>query len=282
VKHIVGFSGGIDSQAAAGVVLDKYGPADTILLNSNAGGNEDPLTDAFVDWYSANVHPVIRCNAVISDMWKTPNFAEKRGFVGEDTLTFQRMIEIKGRPPSRKAQFCTEILKLRPQARWVFEHFGVGGQYEGQEYVRYTGVRRDESEARKNTPDSEWDSYFDCEVFHIIAGWPKQQCFDFVLARNETINPLYLMGFNRVGCAPCINSSKQDIANWNERRPEMLDKIRQMEKATGRTYFAPCVPGKYTNTMDEVLAWAKTDHGGKQFKLPVEREPCESKYGLCE
>jgi hypothetical protein len=26
----------------------------------------------------------------------------------------------------------------------------------------------------------------------------------------------------------------------------------------------------------------KTDHGGRQFKFPVEREPCESKYGLCE
>lgn len=282
MKHIVGFSGGIDSQAAAGVVLDKYDHADVILLNSNAGENEDPLTDTFVDWYSANVHPVIRCNAVVSDMWKTPNFAEKRGFVGEDVLTFEMMIRIKGRPPSRKAQFCTEILKLRPQARWVFQHFGVGGQFEGEEYVRYTGVRREESEARKNTPDQEWDSYFDCEVFHIIADWEKQRCFDFALARGEKINPLYLMGFNRVGCAPCINSSKQDILNWQERRPEMIDKIRRYEANTGRTYFAPCVPGMTTNTIDQILAWSKTSHGGRQFNLPQEREPCESKYGLCE
>ena len=271
MKHIVGFSGGIDSQAVAGLILDKYGPDDTILTNSNAGGNEDPLTDMWVQWYHENVHPVIRCNAVVSDMWKTTGFAEKRGFQSEEILTFTKMILVKGRPPSRKAQFCTEILKLRPQARWTFEQFGVGGQYENEEYVRYTGLRREESEARKDTPDQGWDAYFDCEVIHPIAAWKKQQCFDFVLARGEKINPLYLLGFNRVGCAPCINSSKQDI-----------EKIRRMEAETGRTYFAPCVPGKYTNTIDEILAWAKTDYGGKQFKLPVEREPCESKYGLCE
>lgn len=282
MKHIVGFSGGVDSQAVAGLILDKYGPDDVILMNSNAGGNEDPMTDAWVDYYHTEVHSVIRCHALTLDMWKTPGFAEKRGFNSDAILTFTAMIKIKGRPPSRKAQFCTEILKLRPQARWVFDNFGVGGQYEGQEYVRYTGLRREESEARKNTPDQEWDTYFDCEVFHPIAAWKKEQCFEFCLARGEKLNPLYLLGFNRVGCAPCINSSKADISNWQERRPEMIDKIRRMEAETGRTYFAPCVPGKYTNTIDEVIAWAKTDHGGRQFKIPVEREPCESKYGLCE
>lgn len=282
MKHIVGFSGGIDSQAVAGLVLDKYGHDDVILTNSNAGRNEDDLTDEFVEWYSLNVHPVIRCVALISDMWITPGFAETKGLDGNAELTFTQMIKIKGRPPSRKAQFCTEILKLRPQKRWVDEQFEAGGQYDGEDYVRYTGLRRDESEARKNTPDYEFDKYFDCEVFHPIASWTKQSCFDFVRARGEQINPLYLMGFNRVGCAPCINSSKADILNWLERRPEMIEKVRRMEAETGRTYFAPSVPGVHTNSIDQIIAWAKTSRGGRQFTLPVEHANCESKYGLCE
>ncbi|MFL6449596.1 MAG: hypothetical protein ACJ746_18230 [Bryobacteraceae bacterium] len=33
--------------------------------------------------------------------------------------------------------------------------------YEGEEYVRYTGVRRDESEARKDAPLESWDEWYD-------------------------------------------------------------------------------------------------------------------------
>lgn len=78
MKHIVGFSGGIDSQAVAGLVLDKYGREDVILLNSNAGENEDPLTDLFVEWYSKNIFPVVRTNPIVADLWKQPNYLEKK------------------------------------------------------------------------------------------------------------------------------------------------------------------------------------------------------------
>ena len=37
MKHIVGFSGGIDSQAAALWVLNRFPREDVILLNSDAG-----------------------------------------------------------------------------------------------------------------------------------------------------------------------------------------------------------------------------------------------------
>jgi hypothetical protein len=92
------------------------------------------------------------------------------------------------------------------------------------------------------------------------------------------------MGFNRVGCAPCINSSKADILNWAIRRPEMIEKVRQMEKESGRTFFAPCVPGLAMNDIDQVLTWANTKYGGKEtlFEILPERTNCESKYGLCE
>lgn len=294
MKHIVGFSGGIDSQAVAGLVLNKHGN-DTILLNSNAGGNEDPLTDLHVEWYSRYIYPVVRIHATIADFWDTPNYLvvaqAKDTKIGRtlrtvesdrSPLSFTEMIRLKARPPSRTSQFCTEILKLRPQRRWITENFGIGGQYEAESYCRYSGVRRDESERRKNTPDQEWDRYFDCDLFHPVATWTKQQCFDFVKARGEKINPLYLMGFGRVGCAPCINSGKFDILNWLERRPEMIQKVRIMEEEAGVSFFPPMVPGAHHNTIDEVIAWAKTDRGGRQFRFLPEPEACSSKYGLCE
>ena len=289
MKHIVGFSGGIDSQECLRRVRALYPAEDVIALNTSAGDNEHPFTVAFIEQYSREVFPVTVVPNLIKDMYRTPNFAENhKGLDGNAPLDFKRMIQLKGRPPSRKAQFCTEILKLRPQKRWVLENVT-------DDYERYTGVRRDESDARKNTPEREWDDYFDCYVNHPLIEVKKQECFDNVRAAGEPINPLYSLGFNRVGCAPCINSGKDDIALWASRFPEMIDKIRGWEQETGFTFFAPCVPGikpridarglmSIHNYIDEVVEWSRTTRGGRQFNIlhQFERPACESKFGLCE
>lgn len=285
MKHIVGFSGGVDSQATARWVLNRFDPKDVILTNTNAGGNEHPYTETWIAEYSQRVHPVVVVQPVMADMWETPGYAERRGYSSGDPLTFERLIEVKGRPPSRKAQFCTMYLKLIPQRRWIRQAFGPGGQFEGEEFERYTGVRRDESDARKNAAFREWDNYYDCWLNAPIADWTKQMAFDFLKAHGEEVNPLYLLGFNRVGCAPCINSGKDDILKWHQRFPEMLDKIRGWEASTKRTFFHPMVPGMVTNNVDDVIRWAHTDHGGRQVNMLTvihTRPSCESKYGLCE
>lgn len=276
MKHIVGFSGGIDSQACARWVLNRFPHEDVILLNSDAGGNEHPLTTEFVAEYSAKVHPVITVQPVVADMWRTPGFAETKGYDGNTPLTFPLMAAIKGRFPSRTAQFCTEKLKLVPTLRWIRTNLPDG------DYIRYAGVRRDESTARKDSAIDTYDDWFDCPLSHPIADWSKQMCFDYVKAHGEPINQLYLLGFNRVGCAPCINSGKDDIRNWADRFPAMIDKLRQWEEQTQRTFFRPCVPGKAINWIDEVVAWSRTKRGGKEFNIIPERQACQSKFGLCE
>jgi 3'-phosphoadenosine 5'-phosphosulfate sulfotransferase (PAPS reductase)/FAD synthetase len=269
-------------------VLDHFPREDVILLNSNAGGNEHPITTEFVRWYSKNVHPVVEVNAIIADLGGVGTHSGKtkqrrEQYCDDDLMSFVDLATVKGRFPSRKAQFCTEYLKLAPQRRWIKENVTDLGH----DIIRYSGVRRDESQQRKNTPDYKWDDYFDCYICYPIASWTKKQCFDFVKSRGERFNELYLLGFSRVGCAPCINSSKEDISQWGARFPEMIDKVRAWEQQVGRTFFAPCVPGKAINWVDEVVAWAKTTRGGKQIALPfAEAEAaaglCSSKYGLCE
>lgn len=266
-------------------VIAMFGAGNVIALNSQAGGNEDPLTVEFIQRYSKTVHEVITVDAIVADLWKTDGFAETKGLDGNAVLTFERMIELKKRPPSRKVQFCTSILKLAPQKRWMRAAFGVGGEYAGEDFERYTGVRRSESEARKNYPEREWDDYFDCWLNHPVVALSKEECFAGAVARGEEINPLYSMGFGRVGCAPCVNSGKEDILNWVLRRPEMIEKIRRWESRTGYTYFPPMIPGLRTptNNIDQVVEWAQTSRGGRQSMFPIlhEREACESRYGLC-
>ncbi len=248
-------------------------------MNTHAGGNESPATVQFIEEYSRDVFPVVVVDPIIADM--EGRAVKKRadmGFTDTDPLDFPTLAKLKGRFPSSRAQFCTYYLKIVPQKRWIAENLPDA------EIIRYTGVRRDESARRHEQPISSWDEYFDCELRCPLADWTKQMCFDYVRAADEETNPLYKLGFNRVGCAPCINSSKDDILAWLDREPAMLDKIREWEEDAGRTFFAPMVPGKEINWIDEVIEWAKTEHGGKQYGLKVmyDRPTCESKYGLCE
>lgn len=277
--HVVGFSGGIDSQACARWVLNREDPADVVLVNSDAGGNEHPMTMEFIERYSREVHPVVCIQAEVQDMdGRAPGKIAEFGLQPTDPLTFPLLAKLKKRFPSRRAQYCTYHLKIVPQKRWIAEH------HPDREIIRYSGVRRDESHKRKETAITGWDEYFDCELRCPIADWTKHMCFDYVQAHDGFYNPLYTLGFNRVGCAPCINSGKDDIRAWVDRAPEMIDKIREWEQQVGRTFFAPCVPGKELNWIDEVVEWSKTEHGGRQVSLAVmyDRPACESKYGLCE
>lgn len=282
MKYVVGFSGGIDSQACARWVLNRYPRQDVILLNSDAGGNEHPLTSEFVAWYSANVHPVV-VQAIVADMGTRgtePGQARDRRqeFQDSDPLTFDRLAYIKGRFPSSQAQFCTEHLKLAPAKRWMDENMA------GVEFCRFTGIRRQESRRRSGKMPEQYDEYFGCMMFAPLIDWTKQMCFDYVRHHGEQINELYTLGFDRVGCAPCVNSNKADVLAWAQRFPAMIDKVRVWEKRVGRTFFAPCVPGLKINWIDDVVAWSKTVRGGRQLDLMVlqERPACESVYGLCE
>lgn len=287
--QVVGFSGGADSQAVALLVRQRFRPEDIVLLNSTAGGNEHPVTEQFIADYSRDVFPVVVVRALIRDLGGVgTRFAATRDrrqqFSDDDELTFDRLALIKGRFPSTKAQFCTEYLKLAPSRRWIREHL----EAKGQAYERWIGVRRDESTRRACVTERECDDYFDCPVNRPIAAWTKPEVFAFLREHGEPINPLYTMGFGRVGCAPCINSNKEDVRLWAARFPEMIDKVREWEKRVGRSFFPPkMIPGKTVAFVDEVVAWSRTERGGKQLSLPlleaeVEAGGCMSRWGLCE
>lgn len=288
MKHVVGFSGGVDSQACLWEVRRLYGDENVIAMNSDVGGHEHPITTEFIRQYSEHVFPVVQVTPLIRDLegrgtrpGKTRD--RRQEFDENDVLTFDRLAYIKGMFPSRKRQFCTEHLKLAPQRRWSRENLTKNGI----DFERYAGVRCDESNNRATTPDRKWDDYFKCWINYPIRCWTKQECFSVLKKSGEEINPLYKMGFGRVGCAPCINSGKEDVREWTARFPERIDMIREWEQRLGIPFFALCVPGMEINWIDDVVKWSKTAYGGKQPMLPiVEVEAaagmCSSKYGLCE
>ncbi len=291
MKYVLGFSGGVDSQACAYHMLSPRGlnlpKQDVILLNSQAGRNEHPITVEHIKWYSENVHPVIEVVPQVRDIGQ-PREGSKRterrkAYHEEDEMTFEIAALLNGGFLSRRAQWCTEYLKQAPTRRWCHENLTANGI----EYEMYFGVRCDESDARANTEKRAWHTYYKCWVNYPIRCWTKMECFAVLKSAGEEVNPLYKLGFGRVGCAPCINNSKDDVREWAARLPDMIDKVREWERSVGKAFFAPCVPGMEINWVDDVVAWSKTARGGRQPLFAfVENDAadgvCSSKYGLCE
>lgn len=111
--------------------------------------------------------------------------------------------------------------------------------------------------------------------------------------------PLYQRGHDRVGCYPCIFSSKAEIRLIAEHAPDRIEEIRSLEHGASvkRKLRNMETPGRYkhekasffqTNRsdmtgIDDVVKWSKTEHGGKQYPLfpPTPRGGC-MRWGMCD
>jgi 3'-phosphoadenosine 5'-phosphosulfate sulfotransferase (PAPS reductase)/FAD synthetase len=200
----------------------------------------------------------------------------------------------KGRFPSRKAQFCTEHLKRNMAIEYQLDLID-----QGYTVVSWQGVRRDES---LNRADAKLFERID--TFHFIyrplVEWNVARVFQ--IAKEESIepNPLYKCGMGRVGCMACINVSKDELHQIAVRFPEHIDKIDGWEQMVsqaskrGHSTFFHKIDNQAgqidsvifsRNKVREVVEWAKTSRGGKQFSLLTDLEDstvCSSSYGLCE
>lgn len=192
----------------------------------------------------------------------------------------------KGRFPSRKAQFCTEELKTN-----MLVEYQMVLMDQGFRVISWQGVRRDESENRKNAKLFERIGR-GLYAFRPIILWTAQQTVDYSRARGIELNKLYAEGFDRVGCMPCINCGKKEINNIALRRPEEIQRLAEWERLVamaskrGLASFFPD-PDRDAHLdkrgIVKVVQWAKTTHGGRQFNLIPETDAksCSSSYGLC-
>ena len=144
---------------------------------------------------------------------------------------------------------------------------------------------------REQSPDSEG-----LTIYRPLMGWTLKDVVAIHQRHGLNLNPLYGMGFERVGCLPCINSSKNDIRITAQLFPWAIEKIRHWEeevRAVSRlrraTFFhAATTPGSSGPAqIDEVVLWSKTLRGGKQYDIRSLMEPSTSDVciyagGLCE
>jgi 3'-phosphoadenosine 5'-phosphosulfate sulfotransferase (PAPS reductase)/FAD synthetase len=308
---VVSCSGGKDSTATALCAIDAFG-LDRVRLVIADTGHEHEETWRYVREtlpaaLGLPVHEV-RADFTQRIANKRVYIAEKWAGKGVPQASIDRALAAlqptgvpfldlclwKGRFPSRMVQFCTAELKRFPLEAYMVEQIRAGYGVES-----WRGVRRDESASRKDTPAREtapegW------EVVHPIVDWTAQQVVDFCVGRGVPLNPLYAQGMGRVGCMPCINVGKRELAEIARRWPEHIDRLREWEAAVSAagkrgdtTFFTDVVAYEGEPVadviarcrIDERVKWAKTSRGGTQYRLlPMAEEAgaCSSIYGLCE
>jgi 3'-phosphoadenosine 5'-phosphosulfate sulfotransferase (PAPS reductase)/FAD synthetase len=280
--NIVSVSGGKDSTVVYLLALDEFGKDGFRAVFADTG-HEHPVTYN----YLRNL-PEMAGGPSIE--WVKGEFSEGIARKNERLAAkdlpplqptgnpFLDMMLWKGRAPSTKAQFCTEHLKLAPIKKWLD---GIRGDREVNMSV---GIRAGESVRRSKMAAREFSDFYDCWMLRPIIAWDEAQVFSYLETKGVPPNPLYAAGFSRVGCFPCIHSRKGELAAL----PEWAwEKLADWEKAVGRTWFPPgLVPGVHIPTIEDVRAWAKTAHGGRQFDLLTEDAKdvpsCMSTWVVCE
>lgn len=277
-RPIVSVSGGKDSTATYLWAIDKFGRRGFEAVFADTG-HEHPVTLNYV----RNLPTMCGGPEV---HWVRANFEEKCRSKGIEPTghAFVDLTLWKGMAPAHGVQFCTEFLKLLPICRWMKQ------TSDGRLIVQLTGIRSGESKRRSKYPaweSADWGAFAGLRAvnFRPLLSWTTADVMRFLERKEVPPNPLYLLGYERVGCFPCIFARKSELA----RLPGWAwEKLRQWERRLGKTWFPAGTISHKSGypTVDEVRRWARTVRGGKQFDLfaPGEQDApsCMATWGQCE
>ncbi|MFV0420613.1 phosphoadenosine phosphosulfate reductase family protein [Oleidesulfovibrio sp.] len=313
ITLVASVSGGKDSTATILQLKEWEVPFIPVFADT---GNEHEATLEYVDKLPqmTGCPPIIKVKADFAS-----RFAGKRKFIANDTrcpnqtgrrrgwstqakeralrhlqptgIPFLDLCMLKGRFPSRRAQFCTRELKQIP----IYEQVQEPLINEGKSVWSVQGIRWEESPNRAGLPYLDADRAIDDRMYHFrpILHWTVEDVFTIHRRHAVAPNPLYKQGMTRVGCLPCINAKKDEVFEIARRWPHHIDRIRTWEKTVGMcskrmqsTFFASgFLPyGDLIPNIDDVVQWSATMRGGLQFDLMKLLPPavCASVYGLCE
>jgi len=69
-----------------------------------------------------------------------------------------------------------------------------------------TGIRRDQSPTRADTPIVRWDKKFGLVKISPLAAWTKKDVWAYIVREGVPYNPLHDQGYPSIGCKPCTRS----------------------------------------------------------------------------
>lgn len=307
MKHIVTFSGGKDSQATSIWAKNTLTESFEIVFCDTAW--EHKTTYQFILEFESKIGQGV----------KHLKNSKYKGFTD--------LVRKKKSSPSIKRRFCTMSLKIEPMIDYILDEIQ-------SDCIIYQGIRWEESKNRADmqsvddyfkhytTPritkdkrtgkeKKSYDNYrkkdvleyltkYECIVKRPIISWTGSQTMQYIVDEGFTYNPLYDLGFSRVGCFPCVSCNLGEIALMIENgETKRFDIIRKLEQETNSTFFGQgMIPDRYCSKeveyihkktkerkkrkvplVDDVIRYVK-DRRLKQQKMFV--SSCKNIYVPCE
>lgn len=203
MKHVVMFSYGLGSWAAAKLVVRKYGAENTLLLHTSTN-YEDEDTEKWGAAAAKNVGAELIVIADGRDIWEV--FKDER-YLG-----------------NTRADPCSKILKRELADRWMNEHFTP------KTATRYVGIHWSEAERhdriRERLP--EW-------TVEAPLRWPPLLGYDVIAAWAEKEglwqHELYKAGFPHANCGGrCVKQGQGGWKNLLEKFPERYGECEAKEQ----------------------------------------------------
>jgi 3'-phosphoadenosine 5'-phosphosulfate sulfotransferase (PAPS reductase)/FAD synthetase len=228
-KIIVNISSGKDSTLCLKLAIDKVGKENVIAVFQDTSWEADEVYEYLQYLESFFKIKILRI------------FSEKY-----DNIL--HLIYKKGIFPSPSRRFCTQELKLKPIFYFLLKNDYYPSLF--NDYEVWVGIRRDESNEReekyKDIDKNKIYTYSgmfthssilparlrDMKVRYPIVDLTTKEVFTKLKKANIDPNKLYEMGFDRVGCAPCILGGKGEFKRWysHPQGRENIEKLFKLEE----------------------------------------------------
>lgn len=176
---------------------------------------------------------------------------------------FWRGAELYG-PPARDHRWCTKLLKMAPLARLLGE-LAPGGRA-----LAVTGQRGAESTQRALSPrlaESGTAGRGRSLVAAPIQWWSSLEVFLYIRLRGLPLNPLYTLGFDRVGCWMCPASHLCELRETARRHPELWEEWERLLRRYAQRHGLP-------------QSWVELGLWRWRWSLPAEARRLASQAGL--
>ena len=261
MKAIVTFSGGKDSLASLLWVrnnLTKY--FITVFCDT---GWEHPLTYKYIE----EIRDRLGLNLVT--LKTIPMIDYILDEVDDDILMIQGIRAAESAKRAEMSKQCTYF-------KYYVQPYGKDKN--GKDKF-HTYRRKDVLAFRANHAD---------DLLRPVFDWSAGQVIDYILENGLQPNPLYRMGYKRVGCYPCIMASQQDIYNISVQDPERISYIADLEQQLSSSFLGPdkispkYYKGEYPQIGDVVRYVQEKRARGTLFDDNDVATSCMSYYGLCE